>query len=150
MSAALNVPKNTVASIILKWKKFVTTKTLPRAGSWAKLSNQGEKGLGQGSDQESDGHSDRAPEFLCEEGITFQKDNHLCSTSRKGLYGRVARRKPLLSKRHMTAHFELTKRHLKDSQTMTNNILWSDETNIELFGLIAKHHILRYPGTSLQ
>uniref|UniRef100_A0A8C7HKG5 Ubiquitin carboxyl-terminal hydrolase n=1 Tax=Oncorhynchus kisutch TaxID=8019 RepID=A0A8C7HKG5_ONCKI len=31
-SAALKVPKNTVATIILKWKKFGTTKTLPRAG----------------------------------------------------------------------------------------------------------------------
>ena len=37
MSAALNIPKNTVASIILKWKKFGTTKTLPRAGRPAKL-----------------------------------------------------------------------------------------------------------------
>jgi hypothetical protein len=27
MSAALKVPKNTVASIILKWKEFGTTKT---------------------------------------------------------------------------------------------------------------------------
>ena len=35
---------------------------------------------GQGGDQESDGHSDRAPEFLCGNGRTFQKDNHLCST----------------------------------------------------------------------
>ena len=35
-SAALKVPKNTVASIILKWKKFGTTKTLPRAGYPAK------------------------------------------------------------------------------------------------------------------
>jgi hypothetical protein len=32
MSAALKVPKNTRASIILKWKKFGITKTLPRAG----------------------------------------------------------------------------------------------------------------------
>jgi hypothetical protein len=31
MSAALKVPKNTVASIILKWKIFGNTKTLPRA-----------------------------------------------------------------------------------------------------------------------
>jgi hypothetical protein len=41
----LKVPKNTVASIILKWKKFGTTKTLPRAGCQAKLSNQGRIGL---------------------------------------------------------------------------------------------------------
>ena len=52
-----------------------------------------------------------------------------------GLYG-VARQKPLLSK--MTACLEFAKRNLKDSQTMRNKILWSDETNIELFGLKAK------------
>ena len=37
ISAALTVPKNTVASIILKWKKLGTTKTLPRASRPAKL-----------------------------------------------------------------------------------------------------------------
>uniref|UniRef100_A0AAZ3Q4H1 Sleeping Beauty transposase HTH domain-containing protein n=1 Tax=Oncorhynchus tshawytscha TaxID=74940 RepID=A0AAZ3Q4H1_ONCTS len=68
MSAALKVLKNTVASIILIWKKFGTTKNLPRAGHPAKLSNRGE------------GHSDRTPEFLCGDGKTFQKDNHHCST----------------------------------------------------------------------
>jgi hypothetical protein len=56
MSAALKVAKNTVASIIIKWKKFGTTKTLPRAGCTAKLSNWQEKGLGPGGDQEPDGH----------------------------------------------------------------------------------------------
>ena len=70
ISAALKVPKNTVASIILKWESFVTTKT----------EQSREKGLGQGGDQEPDGHSDRALEFLCGDGRTFQKDNHLCST----------------------------------------------------------------------
>ena len=74
ISAALKVPKNTVASIILKWKKFGTTKTLPGL-----TEQSGEKGLGQGGDQEPDGHSDRAPEFLCGDGRTFQKDNHLCN-----------------------------------------------------------------------
>ena len=64
-----------------------------------------------------------------------------------GPYGRVTRLKPLLSKRHMTAHLEFAKRHLKDSQTMRNNILWSDETKIELFGLTAKRHVWKKPGT---
>ena len=49
-----------------------------------------------------------------------------------GLYVKVARRKPLLSKRHVTAHLE---------------ILWSDESKIELFGLNAKRHLWRKPGT---
>jgi hypothetical protein len=41
----LKVPKNTVASIIPKWKEFGNTKTLPRAGRLAKLSNQGRRAL---------------------------------------------------------------------------------------------------------
>jgi hypothetical protein len=45
MSAELKFLKNTVASIILKWKKFGTTKTLPRAGRPTKLSNRGRRVL---------------------------------------------------------------------------------------------------------
>jgi hypothetical protein len=37
ISAGLKVPKNTVFSIILKWKKLGTIKTLPRTGRTAKL-----------------------------------------------------------------------------------------------------------------
>ena len=46
----------------------------------------------------------------------------------------------------MTARLEFTKRHLKDSQTMRNKILWSDETKIGLFGLNAKRYIWWKPG----
>uniref|UniRef100_A0AAQ4RY10 Tc1-like transposase DDE domain-containing protein n=1 Tax=Gasterosteus aculeatus aculeatus TaxID=481459 RepID=A0AAQ4RY10_GASAC len=60
---------------------------------------------------------------------------------KSGLFGRVARRKPLLSKM-------FAKKHLKDSQTMRNKILWSDETKIELFGLNAKRHVWRKLGTA--
>ncbi len=45
ISAALKVPKSTVASIILKWKTFGTTRTLPRAGCPAKLSYRGRRAL---------------------------------------------------------------------------------------------------------
>jgi hypothetical protein len=45
MVSALTVPNNTLASIILKWKKFGNSKTLPRAGRPAKLSNQGRRSL---------------------------------------------------------------------------------------------------------
>ena len=41
MSAALKVPKNTVAAIILKWNKFGTTNTLPIAGRPAKIEQSG-------------------------------------------------------------------------------------------------------------
>ena len=44
-SAALKVPMSTVASIIHKWKKFGTTRTLPRAGRPSKLSDRGRRAL---------------------------------------------------------------------------------------------------------
>ena len=40
------------------------------------------------------------------------------------LYGNGARRKPLLSERHMKTHLEFGKTHLKDSQTVRNKIIW--------------------------
>ena len=80
ISAALKVPKNTVASIILKWKKFGITKIL-ESWSWppGQTEQSGEKGLGQGGAQKPDGDSGRALEFLFGDGGTFHKNNHLCS-----------------------------------------------------------------------
>ena len=51
------------------------------------------------------------------------------------------------SVKDMTDCLEFAKMHLKDSQTMANKSLWSDETKIELFGLNAKRNVWRKPGT---
>ena len=67
-----------------------------------------------------------------ERGEPSRRTTISAAIHQSGLYGRVARRKPLLSKRHMAARLEFVKMHLKDPQTMRNKILWSDETKIEL------------------
>ena len=41
----------------------------------------------------------------------------------------------------MTAHPEFAKRRVKDSESMKQKILLSDETKIELFGVNAKRYI---------
>jgi hypothetical protein len=66
-----------------------------------------------------------------------------------GLYGRVARPNPLLSKRYMTAHFEFVKGYLKDSQTMINNILWCYETKIKLRRKPATIHTVKHGAGSI-
>jgi hypothetical protein len=80
-------------------------------------------------------------------GESYRRTTISTALHQSGLYGRVDRRKPLLSKMQMTAHLEFAKRHLKYSQTMISKILWSNETKIELFGLKAKCHVWRNPGT---
>ena len=77
MSAELKAHKNTVASIILKWKTFGTTKTLPRAGRLAKISKRGRRTLVR---EVTKNPMVTLTEFLCGDGRTFQKDIHLCSS----------------------------------------------------------------------
>ncbi len=117
-----------MAFIILKWKTFGTTRTLPRAGRPAKLSYRGRRALVREvkRTQRSLWLSQRC---IREMGESCRKSTITAALHQSGLYGRVARRKPFLSARHM-------KKHLKDSKMVKNKILWSDVTKIELLALI--------------
>jgi hypothetical protein len=65
-----------------------------------------------------------------EKGEFSRRTTSSAALHQSGIYGRGARWRTLLSKRHMTAHLEFAKMYLKDSQTMRNKILWPDETKI--------------------
>ncbi|KAK3547124.1 hypothetical protein QTP86_013057 [Hemibagrus guttatus] len=123
LSAALKVPMSTVASIIRKWKKFGTTRTLPRAGRPAKPSDRGRRTLVTEVTENPMVTLKALQRFSVERGEPSRRTTISAALHQSGLYGRVTRRKPLLSKRHMTAHLEFAKRHLKNSQTMRNKIL---------------------------
>ena len=147
ISAALKVPKSTVASIILKWKKFGTTRTLPRPGRPAKLSNRGRRALVREVKKNPKITVAELQRCSREMGESSTKSTITAALHQSGLYGRVARRKPLLSARHMKSRIEFAKKHMKDSQTMRNKILWSDETKIELFGVNSKRYVWYLPNT---
>ncbi|KAG2465728.1 TC1A transposase, partial [Polypterus senegalus] len=147
-SAALKVPMSTVASIIHKWKKFETTRTLPRAGRPSKLSDWGRRALVREVTKNPMVTLLELQRSSVERREPSRRTTISAAIHQSGLYGRVDKRKPLLSKRHMAARLEFAKRHLKDSQTMRNKILWSDETKIELFGVKPRRHVWSKPGTA--
>ncbi len=130
ISAALKVPKSTVASIILKWKTFGTTRTLHRAGHPAKLSYRGRRSLVREVKKNPKITVAKLQRCIREMRESCRKPTINAALHQSGLYGSVARRKPLLSARHMKACMEFAKKHLKDSKMVTNKILWSDETKI--------------------
>ncbi|KAG2466374.1 TC1A transposase, partial [Polypterus senegalus] len=148
ISAVLKVPMSAVASIIRKWKKFKTTRTLPTAGRPSKLSDEGRRALVREVTKNPKVTLSKFQSFSVERGEPSRRTTISAAIQQSGLYGRVARQKPLLSKRHIAARLEFAKRHLKDSQTMRNKILRSDETKIELFGVNARRHVWRKPGTA--
>ena len=121
-SVALKVPKNTVASIIHKWKKFGTTKTFPRAARPAKLSKWWRRALVKEMTKNPMVTLTELQSSSVEMGEPSRKTTISPALHQSDLYGKMARRKPILSNRHMTALLEFAKRHLKDSQTMRNKL----------------------------
>uniref|UniRef100_A0AAQ4NUB9 Transposase Tc1-like domain-containing protein n=1 Tax=Gasterosteus aculeatus aculeatus TaxID=481459 RepID=A0AAQ4NUB9_GASAC len=111
ISAALKVPMSTVASIIRKWKKFGTTRTLPRVGHPAKLSDRGRRALVRDVTRNPMVTLTELQRCSMKRGEHSRRTTISAAFHTSGLFGRVARRKPLLSKKHMTARPE-------DSQTM--------------------------------
>ena len=137
-----------VASIIHKWKKFGTARTLPSAGRPSKLSDWGRRAFVREVTKNPMVTLSELQRSSVERGEPSIRTTISAAIHQSGLYDRVARRKPLLSKRHMAHGLEFAKMHLKDSQTMKNEIIWSDETKIKLFGVNARHHFWRKPGTA--
>ena len=68
--------------------------------------------------------------------------------NKQGIYGRTPRRKPLLTKKNIAARLKFAKEHSDTPQRYWQNVLWTDETNIELFGKTTQHYIWRRKGTA--
>ncbi|XP_046721309.1 uncharacterized protein LOC124396250 [Silurus meridionalis] len=112
ISAALNTPMSTLASIIRKWK-FGTARTLPRAGHPAKLSDRVRRALVKEMTKNLMVTLKELQRFSVERG-EHSKTTISAALHQSGLYDRVAKQKALLSKRHITA--------LSTSQTFRNKI----------------------------
>ncbi len=138
ISAALKVPKSTVASIILKWRRlgrpepFLELAVRP---NWAR----GRRALVREVKKNPKITVAELQRCIREMGESCRKSTITADLHQSGLYGRVARRKPLLSARHMKARMEFAKKHLKDS------LVWWDQDRT--FGLNSKRYVWRKPGT---
>lgn len=72
-----------------------------------------------------------------ESGETLRRTTITVTPHQSGLYGRVARLKPLLSERHLKACLEFAKKHFKDSQTVRDKVVVN-----------YNWHVQRKPGTA--
>ncbi|XP_061741548.1 uncharacterized protein LOC133541861 [Nerophis ophidion] len=124
ISAALNVPMSTVASIIRKWKKFGTTVSLPRAGRPSKLSDRGRRTL-VGEVTEDPGVSLSDLQHSSEErGEASSRTSIPAAIHTSGLYGAAARRKPFLSKNSKKKQMvhQKSRRKSTPKKKMTGNV----------------------------
>ncbi|KAL0148286.1 hypothetical protein M9458_056432 [Cirrhinus mrigala] len=86
------------------------TRTLPRAGRLAKLSYRGRRALVREVKKNPKITVAELQRCSQEMGESWRKSTITAALHQSGLYGRVARRKPLLSARHMKVHMEFAKK----------------------------------------
>ena len=71
--------------------------------------------------------------------ISVDKSTIRKTLNNNGVHGKTPRKKPLLSKKNIAARLKFAKVHLDVPQRYWLNILWTDETTVELFGRNTQH-----------
>ena len=127
MSKALNIPWNSVKSIIKKWKEYGTCVNLPRAGRPHKLSDRARRRLVREATKTPMTTLKELQASAAEMGETLHTTTVAQVLHQSKLYGR----EPLLKK--LKYRLEFAKRHVGDSMVKWKKFLWSDETKVELF-----------------
>ncbi|XP_062847483.1 uncharacterized protein LOC134309924 [Trichomycterus rosablanca] len=140
ISQALNISRSTVQSIIRKWKEYGTTVNLPRQGRPPKLTGRTRRALIRDAAKRPMVTLDEMQRSTAQVGESVHRTTISRALHKCGLYGRVARRKPLLKENHKKSRLQFARSHVGDTANMWNKVLWSDETKIELFGLNAKRY----------
>ncbi|KAK3513333.1 hypothetical protein QTP70_012378 [Hemibagrus guttatus] len=136
----LGVKKSTVGAIIRKWKTYKTTDNLPPSGAPRKISPRGVKMITRMVSKNPRTTRGDLVNDLQRAGTKVTKATISNTLRRQGLKSCSARRVPLLKPVHVRARLESAREHLNDPEEDWENVIWSDETKIELFG---KHSTCR-------
>ncbi|KAK3538434.1 hypothetical protein QTP86_002334, partial [Hemibagrus guttatus] len=130
----LGVKKSTVGAIIRKWKTYKTTDNLPRSGAPRKISPRGVKMITRTVSKNPRTTRGDLVNDLQRAGTKVTKATISNTLRRQGLKSCSARRVPLLKPVHVRARLKFARKHLDDPEEDWENVIWSDETKIELFG----------------
>ncbi len=143
----LGVKKSTVGAIIRKWKTYKTTDNLPRSGAPRKISPRGVKMITRTVSKNPRTTRGDLVNDLQRAGTKVTKATISNTLRRQGLKSCSARRVPLLKPIHVQARLKFAREHLDDPEEDWENVIWSDETKIELFGKNSTCRVWRRKNT---
>ncbi|TWW62316.1 hypothetical protein D4764_04G0009630 [Takifugu flavidus] len=146
ISKQLQVPRATVQTIVWKYKVHGAVLSLPRSGRKCKLSPAAERKLVRRVKSQPRSTKKQICQELEAAGTQVSVSTVKRVLHRHGLRGCHARRKPLLQKRHLKARLKFAADHMDKDKTFWRKVLWSDETQIELFGHNAQQYVWRRKG----
>ncbi|KAK3538846.1 hypothetical protein QTP86_015971 [Hemibagrus guttatus] len=145
----LGVKKSTVGAIIRKWKTYKTNDNLPRSGAPRKISPRGVKLITRTVSKDPRTTRGDLVNDLQRAGTKVTKATISNTLRHQGLKSCSARRVPLLKPVHVRARLKFAREHLDDPEEDWENVIWSDETKIELFGKNSTCHVWRRKNAEL-
>lgn len=148
IAARFSVHPSTVRSIIHKWRSNGSVTPRHRTGRPVKISERSARKLVQELSRDPAVTSDQLQRQLAQAGTHVHVATVKRALHRQGYSGRVARRKPLLSKKHRAARLQFARQQLQKPENYWQRVLWTDETKIELFGHNSNRYVWRKPNAA--
>ena len=143
----LGEKETTVGAIVRKWKTHKTTINRPRSGAPCKISPRGVSLMMRKVRNDPRTTREELANDLKAAGTTVTKKTIGNTLRRNGLRSCSARKVPLLKNAHVQARLKFVNDHLNDSEKSWEQVLWSDETKIELFGINSTRRVWRRKNT---
>uniref|UniRef100_A0A8C5M7V7 Transposase n=1 Tax=Leptobrachium leishanense TaxID=445787 RepID=A0A8C5M7V7_9ANUR len=133
----LNIPRETIGSIIRKFKAKGTVETLPARGR-KKMTSTAVRYLKCRVEK-----SPRVTEELRKICQMWVLKFQLRQYGAHCLHARTHRRTPLLSPNNKKSRLQYVKSHVDKPQKFWDSVLWTDETKLELFGPMDQRYVWR-------
>ncbi|CDQ74633.1 unnamed protein product [Oncorhynchus mykiss] len=135
----LGLKKSTEGAFIRKWKTYKTTDNLPRSGAPRKISPRGVKIITRTVSKNPRTTRGDLVNDLQRAGTKVTKPTISNTLLRQGLKSCSARR----------ARLKFAREHLDDPEEDWENVIWSDETKIKLFGKNSTRRVWRTKNAKL-
>lgn len=148
ISKQFEINHSTVRKIIYKWRRFQTTANLFRPGRPSKFSPRADRKMLKEVSKNPRMSSRDLQVALATVDVKVHESTIRKRLHKFDLHGRCARRKPLLSRKNIRARLKFANEHLGKDQHFWNNVLWTDESKVELFGHSTRRHVWRKPKTA--
>lgn len=143
ISKILNVPRDTVGSIIRKFKVKGTAQTLPGRGRKKILTATAVRYLKRKMEKNPRMTAEELKRDLSEVGTEVSAQTIRRTLHSEDIHARTPRRTPLLSAKNKKSRLEYAKINVDKPQRYWDHVLWSDETKLELFGPMDQRYIWR-------
>uniref|UniRef100_A0A8C5QGA3 Transposase Tc1-like domain-containing protein n=1 Tax=Leptobrachium leishanense TaxID=445787 RepID=A0A8C5QGA3_9ANUR len=139
----LNIPRETIGSIIRKFKAKGTVETLPCRGRKKMLTSTAVRYLKRRVEKSPRVTAEELRKDLSDVGTEVSAQTIRRTLRNEVLHARTPRRTPLLSPKNKKSRLQYAKSHVDKPRKFWDSVLWTDKTKLELFGPMDQCYVWR-------